>query len=216
MLGAGIQASHVQELAVQPPMPWDDEPAPVRAAPASSSTHRGSRATAAIGMPETEPRDPFHGHACTASCGQRRPAAEARKSPQSSQCLLPRELAAPRPVPGHLWPLHRAVVVDAERSASGRPSSAQAARRPPSAFRRQSISPPLPQGEPPSSEGLRAGGLGDAGSSSDQRDDLKTWSVRSAKPRRATKEGQWVLRTPCILEPLFFSARHGSKNPISF
>ena len=35
----------------------------------------------------------------------------------------------------------------------------------------------------------------------------------SAKPRRATKEGQWVLKT-LLLEPLFFSAQHGSKNLI--
>ena len=35
----------------------------------------------------------------------------------------------------------------------------------------------------------------------------------SAKPRRATKEGQWVLRTPLRIRTLVFSARHGSKNP---
>ena len=35
-----------------------------------------------------------------------------------------------------------------------------------------------------------------------------------AKPRRATKEGRWILEPPpCILAPLFFSARDGSKNP---
>ena len=34
----------------------------------------------------------------------------------------------------------------------------------------------------------------------------------SAKNHGATKEGQWVLRAPCMLELLFFSARHGSKN----
>ena len=34
------------------------------------------------------------------------------------------------------------------------------------------------------------------------------------KPRRTAKEGQWVLRNPpCVLEPVFFSSRHGSKNP---
>ena len=38
-------------------------------------------------------------------------------------------------------------------------------------------------------------------------------TAHSAKPHRATKEGQWVLRVPCMLESLFFSARHGSKNP---
>ena len=39
--------------------------------------------------------------------------------------------------------------------------------------------------------------------------------MSSAKPRRATKEGggQRVLRPPCMLEPLFFSAQYGSKNP---
>ena len=36
---------------------------------------------------------------------------------------------------------------------------------------------------------------------------------RSAKPRRATKEGQCVLRTPLHVRSLFFSAQHVSKNP---
>ena len=35
----------------------------------------------------------------------------------------------------------------------------------------------------------------------------------SAKPRRATKEGQWDQRTPLHIITLAFSAQHGSKNP---
>ena len=35
----------------------------------------------------------------------------------------------------------------------------------------------------------------------------------AAKPRRATKEGQWVLRTPLHIISCFVSAQHGSKDP---
>ena len=41
-----------------------------------------------------------------------------------------------------------------------------------------------------------------------------TETLLSAKLRRATREGQWVLRAPLHIRTLlFFSARHGSRNP---
>ena len=43
--------------------------------------------------------------------------------------------------------------------------------------------------------------------------DSARYVQKSAKPRRATKEGQWVPRTPLHIRTFFFSAQHGSKNP---